>query len=260
LSFNFIPTLGIELSSLLPTCHPIPPYVARNRTDMAEIDTHSTTPPIELGTPWKSASHNGKATEPLPPSPGQTHVATRSRAQRSPATQPRESAERLTPDYKRSSGGSQQEGVERDRVTNSVSGERNGGASNNTSGEELPVGSGRRYSAPHDDQRVGVGRTPSPPAPQQAPFPPPRPSSTGASTGTAAQRRNLSAVSAISCSMCSATGVNSLWRRDRAGKPICGKCCEQLRRRLNPRYVSPCLWSSPIFAGELILPLFHGIT
>jgi hypothetical protein len=52
------------------------------------------------------------------------------------------------------------------------------------------------------------------------------------------QRRPLSVISAMSCSMCSVTGVNSLWRRDRAGKPICGKCCEQLRRRMNPRYVS----------------------
>lgn len=57
---------------------------------------------------------------------------------------------------------------------------------------------------------------------------------------TPVQRRVPSVVSAMSCSMCSATGVNSLWRRDRAGKPICGKCCEQLRRRMNPRYVS-CL-------------------
>jgi hypothetical protein len=55
---------------------------------------------------------------------------------------------------------------------------------------------------------------------------------------TPIQRRVPSVVSAMSCSMCSATGVNSLWRRDRAGKPICGKCCEQLRRRMNPRYVS----------------------
>jgi hypothetical protein len=59
---------------------------------------------------------------------------------------------------------------------------------------------------------------------------------------TPGQRRSLSVISAMSCSMCSATGVNSLWRRDRAGKPICGKCCEQLRRRMNPRYVSPMLW------------------
>ena len=55
---------------------------------------------------------------------------------------------------------------------------------------------------------------------------------------TPVHRRLPSIVSAMSCSMCSATGVNSLWRRDRAGKPICGKCCEQLRRRMNPRYVS----------------------
>ncbi|KAJ9091676.1 hypothetical protein QFC20_007587 [Naganishia adeliensis] len=53
---------------------------------------------------------------------------------------------------------------------------------------------------------------------------------------TPGQRRPPSVISAMSCSMCSATGVNSLWRRDRAGKPICGKCCEQLRRRMNPRY------------------------
>lgn len=55
---------------------------------------------------------------------------------------------------------------------------------------------------------------------------------------TPVQRRLPSVVSAMSCSICSATGVNSLWRRDRADKPICGKCCEQLRRRMNPRYVS----------------------
>ncbi|KAJ9114750.1 hypothetical protein QFC22_005626 [Naganishia vaughanmartiniae] len=196
---------------------------------MAEADTRDTTPPIELGTPWKSASQKGKPTEPLPLSPEQTHATpVRQRDRLTSATVPRESAERSTPEYKRSVGGSQQgEVTERDRAPASID-ER-------TESDEVPTVSRRRLSH-HEDERPG---TPPPPAPQQPPFPP-RPSSTnGAATGTIAQRRNLSAVSAISCSMCSATGVNNLWRRDRAGKPICGKCCEQLRRRLNPRYAAP---------------------
>lgn len=71
---------------------------------------------------------------------------------------------------------------------------------------------------------------------------------------TPGQRRPLSVISAMSCSMCSATGVNSLWRRDRAGKPICGKCCEQLRRRMNPRYVSSRLGFYCSAYAELLLP------
>ncbi|KAJ9096724.1 hypothetical protein QFC21_004994 [Naganishia friedmannii] len=207
---------------------------------MAETDTHSTTPPIELGTPWKSASQNGKPTEPLPLSPEQTHATpANQRDRRSSATYARESVERSTPNRKRSLGGSQSRDVaERDHAPASVAGgNRNGVISATTSGDEMS--DLRRRLSPHDDDRVGAGHTSPPPAPPQPPFPP-RPSSTvGAGTATVAQRRNLSAVSAISCSMCSATGVNSLWRRDRAGKPICGKCCEQLRKRLNPRYAAP---------------------
>ncbi|KAJ9121886.1 hypothetical protein QFC24_004468 [Naganishia onofrii] len=205
---------------------------------MAETDTHSTTPPIELGTPWKSASQNGKTVDRLPLSPEQTHAAvTRQHDSRASATRQRDSEERSTSDHKRSSGGSrQQEAVERG---GSVGVERNGGASATTSGDEM---TSRRLLSPHNNERVRAAHTTPSPVSQQAPFPP-RPSSSLGPAATPAtviaQRRNLAAVSAISCSMCSATGVNSLWRRDRAGKPICGKCCEQLRRRLNPRYAAP---------------------
>ncbi len=41
----------------------------------------------------------------------------------------------------------------------------------------------------------------------------------------------------IACAFCTATGVSSAWRRDKTGRPLCGKCCDQLRRRMNPRYV-----------------------
>ena len=54
----------------------------------------------------------------------------------------------------------------------------------------------------------------------------------------AIKRKQLAVATSISCAYCTATGVNSTWRRDKAGKPLCGRCCEQLRRRMNPRQVS----------------------
>lgn len=263
LTTTSIPAFRFDCSSLTTLLQgdPVLRSLRTKHTYMAETDTHSTTPPIELGTPWKSASQNGKTVERLPLSPEQTHAAvTRQHDSRASATRQRDSEERSTSDHKRSSGGSrQQEAVERD---GSVGVERNGGASATTSGDEM---TSRRLLSPHNDERVRAAHTTPSPAPQQPPFPP-RPSSSLGPAATpatvVAQRRNLAAVSAISCSMCSATGVNSLWRRDRAGKPICGKCCEQLRRRLNPRYVSS---NSSSFRSRLshfsllILPLSPGI-
>lgn len=52
------------------------------------------------------------------------------------------------------------------------------------------------------------------------------------------RRKSIATAASISCAYCTATGVNSTWRRDRSGKPLCGRCCEQLRRRMNPRQVS----------------------
>ncbi len=45
----------------------------------------------------------------------------------------------------------------------------------------------------------------------------------------------------IACAYCTATGVTAAWRRDKAGRPLCGKCCDQLRRRMNPRYAAVSL-------------------
>lgn len=42
---------------------------------------------------------------------------------------------------------------------------------------------------------------------------------------------------AIACASCAATGVNAAWRRDRLGRALCGRCSEQVRRRMNPRTV-----------------------
>jgi hypothetical protein len=52
------------------------------------------------------------------------------------------------------------------------------------------------------------------------------------------RKKSMTTAASISCAYCTATGVNSTWRRDRSGKPLCGRCCEQLRRRMNPRQVS----------------------
>jgi len=60
----------------------------------------------------------------------------------------------------------------------------------------------------------------------------------------AIKRKQLAVATSISCAYCTATGVNSTWRRDKAGKPLCGRCCEQLRRRMNPRQVSHSLQDS----------------
>lgn len=63
---------------------------------------------------------------------------------------------------------------------------------------------------------------------------PERPSAPLAATTT---RSSELTMSALSCAYCTATGVDFEWRRDRMGKPLCGKCCMALRRRLNPRFV-----------------------
>ena len=52
------------------------------------------------------------------------------------------------------------------------------------------------------------------------------------------RKKSMTTAASISCAYCTATGVNLAWRRDRSGKPLCGRCCEQLRRRMNPRQVS----------------------
>jgi hypothetical protein len=51
-------------------------------------------------------------------------------------------------------------------------------------------------------------------------------------------KAQASTAASLSCAYCTATGVNAQWRRDRTGRPLCGRCCDQLRRRMNPRLVS----------------------